>query len=137
MKDERLDHLLRRLPRETAGPQFTDRVLAALDAPPRQPTGVRRAAPWVAAAVIVAGVAGGGLWLMERARRSELVAQIAELKQQHRQLRAELRSLRERVDHRRVIYLGGNEQVDYVLDLGRLVRPAAAVKPVGGKGESL
>jgi outer membrane murein-binding lipoprotein Lpp len=138
MKDERLDHLLRRLPREQAGPQFTERVLAALDAP-RRPAGAWRAMPWLAAAVLVAAVAGGGLWLMERARRSELAAQIAELKQQHRQLGAELRALREQVDHRRVIYLGGSEQVDYVLDLGRLMHPAADVRPVGGKhrGESL
>jgi hypothetical protein len=124
---------LRELPRERAGADFTARVLARLDEPPP-----RRRLPL--AAIGVAAAAALGLALVagplrtggERAEsRREAAAEarrlLEELQREHRALASELDALAAEPP---VIYLGGDEEVDLVLDLSRV--PAAAPPEVRG-----
>ena len=135
-KQSRLDQLLRALPREQASDGFRDRVLRAA----RQAERPRAArAPWFSrpryALALTAGVLSlalglsMSLYLDERGRQAELRREIAELRKEHRRLDAEVEQLRGETIQagggagaRRVIYLGGDDTVDYVLDLERLAR---------------
>ena len=119
---------LRGLPAPTPGPMFTARTLARLDRAVR-PAPPRRAIPaWVTAAatmaVIVGGVwgaaAGRQAWQQEKRRaalRAAAAALARELAELHEQVAAPAP----------VVYLGGNEQVDVVLDVSSL--PIAAAAP--------
>lgn len=131
MEDHRLGDLLRELPREHARPGFTARVLNRLDAPedrrllwrPRMALAGAMAA--VAAVAISAGV------LMDRPAGSARSIETAEAQQILRELRAEHGRLEQELQEMSeppVLYLGGNEDVDLVLDL-RNVRDAEGVVP--------
>ena len=131
-RDDGLREALRGLPAATPGPAFTARVLARLDRPPRarrphSPEGRHQVPAWVTAAatmaVLVAGLwgvaAGRQAWQQQR-RRAALQAESAALAR-------ELAALHEEVAKPApVLYLGGNEQVDVVLDLSALRIAAAA-----------
>lgn len=138
MSEDPIKRALSGLPRESARPGFVNQVLARL---PRQraerPAWMR---PWVLAA---AGLALAGVYLAawqweQKSRAADEKQRRAALLQEHDELAAELERLRElSVRERPVLYLGGNEQLDVVLDLGRpadsLVHPAAygnAVPPI-------
>ncbi|HEV8241247.1 MAG TPA: hypothetical protein VGS57_17920 [Thermoanaerobaculia bacterium] len=134
-RDDRLRAALRALPAATPGPGFTTRVLARLDRSegPARPRRVSIPA-WVTAAatmvVIVGGVWGAAVgrqaWQHEKRRaalRAESAAIARELAELHEQVAAPAP----------VLYLGGNEQVDVVLDVSSL--PIAAAGP--GVGAAL
>ena len=130
-KQSRLDRLLRTLPRERASEGFRDNVLRAarLAREPRQPWYSRSGhALALAAAALALGLGlSVSLYMVERGRRAELRREIAELRQEHRRLGVEVNQLRGETRAssgmgRRVIYLGGDDTVDYVLDLERLAR---------------
>jgi len=121
--------LLRELPEEHARPGFTARVMEKLDAEPRRsprwsfrlaPIPAARAALAIAALLAVAISAGaliewrGG----DRKHRDALEARrtLQELRAEHGRLEKELRAMSEPP----VVYLGGDEKVDYVLDLGNV-----------------
>ncbi|HEX4962673.1 MAG TPA: hypothetical protein VF173_17690 [Thermoanaerobaculia bacterium] len=134
MKDHRtreIAELLRELPREQARPGFTARVLERLDEPRRiDLRGNFRFALATAAAVLVAFAISAGV-LMERGsgarkQREALAARqtLEELRAEHGRLEQELKEISEPP----VVYLGGDERVDYVLDL-RKVRHAEVVAP--------
>jgi len=138
MKDRpsRLDRLLRSLPRERASDDFRDRVLRAarVEAASRRsqpPWLARGLAPALAAAALLLALGLSlGLYMVERTRRAELRREIAELRREHQRLDAEVDQLRQEArtvgaTGRRVIYLGGDDTVDYVLDLERLARQGA------------
>lgn len=129
------DHLraaLRSLPTAAPGAAFTARVVARLDrslrpAPPR----LRPVPAWVTAAATMAVLVGGvwgvavgrQAWQQEKRRaalRAESAAIARELQQLHEQVAAPAP----------VVYLGGNEQVDVVLDVSSL--PIAAAAPGAG-----
>ena len=151
MKDRssRLDQSLRNLPREQASEGFRDKVLRAARV---EAVSRRSQTPWLAprmvpalaaAALLLAMGISLGLYMMERTRRAELRREIAELRQEHERLDAEVELLRQEArgtgaTGRRVIYLGGDDTVDYVLDLERLARQGArgrfipAALPVAG-----
>jgi len=124
--DQDLRTALRGVPTAMPGPVFTARVLARLDRPPHLRP--RRPLPaWVAAAAAVA-VLVGGLWgaavsrdaWQKQQRRAALRAESAALAR-------ELAALHEEVARPApVLYLGGNEQVDVVLDLSTLPLAVAA-----------
>jgi hypothetical protein len=120
MEDHRLGDLLRELPREQARPGFTARVLQRLEAPERRfrPHPVLAAA--IAALLLVAVSAGV---LIDRQAGSREAIKKAEARQILRELRAEHgrleRQFRE-MSQPPVVYIGGNEDVDLVLDLGKV-----------------
>jgi len=133
MEDHRLGDLLRELPREQARPDFTARVLARLDDAPA-PAPRPRARLVLAAAAIMAAAVSAGV-LVDRqtaARNADAQAQtLRDLRAEHARLQRELRELSEPS----VVYIGGNEDVDLVLDLGK-VREAEGATPAAYHGET-
>ncbi|HEX3553275.1 MAG TPA: hypothetical protein VIA62_08600 [Thermoanaerobaculia bacterium] len=140
MEDQRLTDLLRELPREHARPGFTARVLDVLeplDASRRTaPRRSFRLAPALAAATLVAVAISAGalmeLWRGARQHRDAVQARqtLQELRAEHGRLEQELRDM----SAPPVVYLGGDEKVDYVLDLGKVrnaeVEMSAPATPV-------
>jgi hypothetical protein len=129
MEDHRLGDLLRELPRERARPGFTARLLQRLnrlEAPER-----RRALPRLALAGALATVLAVTAGVLVDARQDALRAAQArqalqEIRAEHGRLEREVREL----SRPSVMYLGGNENVDLVLDLGQVggtegAKPAA------------
>ena len=136
MEDHRLGDLLRELPREQARPDFTARVLERLEAPARAP----RPRAWLvlaaAAAATVAAVTTGVL--IERQSAAQEAIEAARAQQILQDLRAEHGRLRREVQELSqppVVYIGGNEDVDLVLDPGK-VREAEGATPAAYHGET-
>ena len=125
MEDPSVGPLLRELPRERAREGFTARVVARLDAAPEpkgwwQPRLVLAAAA-LAAAALAAVVASAGILQVHAGRQEALRAAEArkvlrELRSEHDSLKQELQSLSQPP----VVYLGGDEEVDLVVDLSRV-----------------
>lgn len=117
MEDHRLGELLRELPREHARPGFTARVLNRLESPERPP-----AIPRLALAGALAAFVAVGTSVLVDARRDAIEA--ARARQALQQIRAEHMRLAQEVRDLSapppVVYLGGNEKVDLVLDLGKV-----------------
>ena len=136
MEDHRLGDLLRGLPREQARPDFTARVLARLDEAPARASGPRVRLVLAAAAITVAAVSAGVLVDRQTAAPNTISATRAQqtlrdLRAEHERLQRELREISEPP----VIYVGGNEDVDLVLDLGA-VREAEGATPAAYHGET-
>jgi hypothetical protein len=128
MEDQHLERLLRELPREQARQGFTPRVLARLNAAPPARAGWR---PRLAAGLTALLLIAGGVVRHEQ-REAERSAQVAraeqvlrELRAEHRQIKRELEALPEAPP---VIYLGGNEDMDLVVDL-RQVQKGDGARP--------
>jgi len=125
MEDHRLGNLLRELPREQARPGFTARVLHRLDAPGRR----FRLGPTFAAAVatllLVAISAGVLMNRRQTIAAAEAQQILQDLRAQHEQLERELYQM----SQPRRVYIGGNEDVDFTLDLGQ-VRGSGNATPV-------
>jgi hypothetical protein len=115
-----LTALITELPRERARTGFTARVLRRLEEPHR--AGVPRwRMAWAGAALLTVAVAGGGWELgqwQERRDDAEARRLVAEIKGEHARLAREVRELQE--DRRPMVYLGGDESVDVVVDLSRV-----------------
>ena len=127
-RDSRLEEALSRLPRERSSPEFTARVLAALDRPTVRPRPARAAWAAVVSVVLIAGLGlGYGLqrqYAAERAYRQ----QVEELQHRYQQLLEEVTTVRQEVARPETrIYLGGDERLDLVLDLGQ-IEPTAALR---------
>ena len=134
MEDHRLGDLLRELPREQARPGFSARVLHRLDAPER-----RRSIPRLALATALTIVLAVTAGFLIDARRDALESAraekaLAEIRAEHARLEREVQDLSEQQPS--VIYLGGNEDVDLVLDLGK-VRGSEGATPAAYHGETL
>jgi hypothetical protein len=136
MEDHRLGDLLRELPREQARPGFTARVLHRLDAPER-----RRSIPWriprlalaTALTIVLAVTAGLLIDARQHALESSRAEKaLAEIRAEHARLEQEVRELSAQPP---VVYLGGNEDVDLVLDLGK-VRGSEGATPAAYHGET-
>jgi hypothetical protein len=132
MEDHRLGDLLRELPREQARPGFTARVLHRLDAPER-----RRSIPRLALATALTIVLAVTAGFLIDARRDALESAraekaLAEIRAEHARLEREVRELSAQPP---VVYLGGNEDVDLVLDLGK-VRGSEGATPAAYHGET-
>jgi hypothetical protein len=123
MEDHNLGQMLRELPRESAREGFTPRVLASLDAPP-EAAAWRRPRLVFATAALVAVIASAGVFQVfqyqagraEEIRRAEARRLLHELRSEHDNLKQEFESL----SAPPVVYVGGNEQVDLVVDLSRV-----------------
>ncbi len=125
MEDHNLGPMLRELPRESAREEFTSRVLARLDAREvQEPAMWRRPRLVFAAAALVAVIASAGVFQAfqyqagraEEIRRAEARRLLHELRSEHDNLKQEFESL----SAPPVVYVGGNEQVDLVVDLSRV-----------------
>lgn len=134
--DKELREVLRALPREKAGAELKASVLRRVAAAAGAGSGARvlrfrpeerRPFPvwsgWVmaAAALLLLGL-GVREW-QHRREAFEAMQRIAELRGQYQELSRELAELRHEAaarSERPVVFLGGNEKVDLVLDLGRL-----------------
>ena len=116
--DDRLRRALRSLPAPATRPDFTGRVLARLDA-----TGAAMGSPaprWAAAAAAALLVAGLGAWSLDRGTRQARRAEVLALRDDAARLEQEIEALaRESERSAPVLYLGGTEEVDLVLDLSR------------------
>ena len=132
MKDHRLGELLRELPREHARPGFTARVLNRLESPERTPAIPRLALAGALAAFVAVGASmlmDARQEAMETARARQTLEQI---RAEHLRLAQEVRDLSAPPP---VVYLGGNEKVDLVLDLGK-VGGSEGATPVAYHGET-
>lgn len=131
MNDDRLKSLLKSLPRQEASPGFTRRVLERLDG-----GGARGAAGvagwsslrWAMAgafAVVAAFVAGWAIFVAQPtvAPNGNAETRRADLRAEHEELMRELESLRREASTTSpMVYLGGTDQLDVVIDLGRKSR---------------
>lgn len=133
MEDHRVGDLLRELPREHARPGFTARVVNRLDAPERRRwIPVPRLTLATALTIVLAVTAG----FLVKERRDALAnaraeQALAEIRAEHARLEREVQDLSQPP----VIYLGGNENVDLVLDLGK-VRGSEGATPAAYHGET-
>lgn len=132
---KRLDRALAELPRRTASPGFTRRVMAALDGGADQRARDRGSHRWALAAAAVFAVAVG-IFLGARPEppAAALAAERENLRLEHDELKRELESLRSlALETRPVLYLGAGDDVDYVLDLSPLVERSATggARPAG------
>ena len=119
MEDHSVGPLLRELPRERAREGFTARVVARLDAAPEPKSWQPRLV--LAAAALAAVVASAGILQVHAGHQQALRAAEArkvlrELRSEHDSLKQELQSLSQPP----VVYLGGDEEVDLVVDLSRV-----------------
>jgi hypothetical protein len=122
MEDQPIGQWLRELPQETARPGFTARVVARLDReerPERAPA-LRPRLAWTAALVAALTISAGLIGIRDRpsptaADTAEARRILAELKAEHDRLEQDFQELREPV-----YYLGGNEEIDLVMDLGNV-----------------
>lgn len=144
MRSEEPDPLLDalgRLPRATAAPDFTARVLARAVAA-QEPADAEMGLPWsrgwtvFAASLLVVSVVSAWQWERQE-RRREWLGQVEALRQESETLGAELSDLRA-AEQAPIVYLGGDDSVDLVLDLEQLrqaraqgaAAAAGAVRPV-------
>lgn len=121
MEDHDLDRslaLLSELPDERARPGFTGRVLARLDERPATPVWRRPRLVFATAALLAVTATAGVVQVRaeREADRAEARRVLKELRSEHDDLKHELESL----STPPVVYVGGNEQVDLVVDLSRV-----------------
>ncbi len=127
MHDDRVSAALKSLPREQAGLSFTAGVLRRIETPSRFWSASRLPTQWamgrwatVTAACALVLVLGFS-WREWRHRQA--VANLRVLLAEKQELEAELEDLRRlTAEARPVVYLGGDDKVDLVLDLARFKR---------------
>lgn len=145
MNDDQLSSALKSLPHEQASMGFTAGVLRRIDPPPPRlfparwsfgATITRRAFGATITVVAVLVLALGFGWREWRQHQAQQHMQV--LLAEKRALEAELESLRRlTAEARPMVYLGGDDEVDLVLDLARFrrqggfgsKRPAAKLPP--------
>jgi hypothetical protein len=131
MEDQHLGRLLRELPAERARTGFTPRLLARLDeAPPARVRWQPRLAAVMAMSAIAVAIAAGfvqheRMEAQQAARVARATQLLRELRAEHGQIKKELAAL---PDEPPVLYIGGNEEMDLVVDMGE-VRNADGVRP--------
>ncbi len=124
MREEELQRALASLPRQEVSADFTAAVLGRIAERPRA-----RARAWrlaTAAAILLALLVGGREAWYRREHQQE-VERFAALQAEYEALQNEVRRLRRlAVSARPVVVLGGDSEVDLMVDLSRLpaVRPA-------------
>ena len=139
-QDSSVEEALAELPRERASEDFTRRVLDGL-AHRRPPAMARVSSRWVATLATLTAVGlAFGFWLRSypEAERPVHDESARLLRQEYESLRFEVEALRSlAAQPPPVLYLGGDRQIDVVLDLGQGdfaptqpdIRPAAAGTP--------
>jgi hypothetical protein len=138
MDDDKLSHALRSLPRTAARPGFTDAVRRRIEADSPSGRRVRGPAHWpvraALAAVCLLLLVLGGREGYHHHQRQQTMARLAKLEAERQALVAELESLHRQMDMAQpVVYLGGNNELDLVLDLAELQR--AGYRPADFRAE--
>ena len=134
MNDDQLNRLLRGLPKEKASPDFMAQVLAKLPSGDTRGKFSRRTT-WIVAAGLALVVMVGllfGLKVQNAAGEKRIRKEIQQLRIEHQILKTNLAELKNRLRIApTTVYLGGDEHVDYVLDLKQLqhIRPARFDNP--------
>ena len=133
MEDHRLGDLLRELPREHARPGFTARVIAKLDSPERAPRRSFRFALAGAMGMVAIAISTGVLMdhRAESIQATEARRMLEEIRAEHGRLEQEIHELSQPP----LVYIGGNEDVDLVLDLGQ-VSESEGAKPAAYRVET-
>jgi hypothetical protein len=117
--------MMRRAPRARASSDFTRRVMARVgQAGSTRPPIVWRPAFAVAALVVISILSGVAFENHREAERLEA------LRIEARQLEAELEALKKQSAESSEVYLGGDGNREYVLDLRDLTAPSSQVQPV-------
>lgn len=130
--DARLTAALRSLPRVRAREGFTLAVMRRADSPPVPRPLVWR---WATAAMMVLTLVSLSALVREFRDRRDLAQAkraLAEIRQEHRELQEEFEKLRSSSP---VIYLGGNERLDVVVDTSRLADPEEFGDPTHSRRE--
>ncbi len=123
-----LDELLQGLPRVQASEGFTGRVLAGLERRPRRATRSGAVGWAAAAALLLVALIVGGLRVEQQQTAGERASRAAELRSEHESLQRDLARLKSQAEQERpVVYLGGTDQIDLVLDLTSVERPVPLV----------
>lgn len=122
-----IDGSLATLDEVGASEGFTAGVLARLNARrERRRTLRRRSATAAAGTLIVAALAFPLMFGSSRSTESEIADEAAVLKREHARLESDLEDLRTSArESAPVLYLGGNDDVDLVLDLGPIIMQSA------------
>lgn len=116
MEDNSLNRLLGELPRESAREGFTTRVLARLDDQPQPAVWKRPRLVFATAALVAVMVSAGVLQYRADQRQEEARRMLRELRSEHESLKHDFESL----SAPPVVYVGGDEKVDLVVDLSRV-----------------
>jgi len=136
MRDDDLRNALRSLPTASPGPGFVDEVMARVRASETGGPPVGRRLAW--AAVLVIGFGTGTWWAIEEHSERRRSTEIQSLQQESDRLEAEIARVREQLrEPAPLIYLGGTERVDVVLDLETLERTGrgrGAMRPASSTG---
>ena len=123
--NDRLDEMIRRTPRTGASSDFTTRVMARVgDDAPRARVSSWRPALALAVLVFVAMLSGVSWEKHREAQRLEAIRAEA------RQIEAELEALKKQSAQASEVYLGGDGNREYVLDLRDLTAPSSQVRTV-------
>lgn len=126
MKDEDIGNLLRKLPKQKASSDFTNRLMEKL---PENPSSVfhwRRAA-FAIAAVAVLALAATSTWnyWREGRERAKAAQRVEALRNEYESLQRELEDLRAlAAESQPVLSLGGTGEVDFLVDLRALSQEA-------------
>ncbi len=141
MNDQQLSEILRSLPKERADEDFTAKLLTRLEAsPPATSSTVTRYRFAVAACLCLILLGGGlvGAWHWQRLdTKRQTLAELDALRSEQRTLERELAELVALTRSEPIVYLGGSEEVDLVIDLANLARrqyptrPARLASPAG------
>lgn len=130
MDDQKLSRTLESLPRERAGAGFTADVMRRLEEPRPAPAS-RRPVRWsmmAAAAVLLLAIGLGAREWWHLHQRQQVTARIEALEAERLALAMELEEMRRLVHGAQPrVYLGGSNDIDLMLDLGRLRR--SGVRP--------
>jgi hypothetical protein len=122
-----IDESLATLDGVGASEEFTARVLAKLSARRETRKRLRRRSVTAAAwALVVAALTLPLMFGSARSSESEIADEAALLKREHARLESDLEDLRTSArESAPVLYLGGNDDVDLVLDLGPIIMQSA------------
>ncbi len=120
MKDEQIKNLLKRLPAHQPADDFTAQTLARLDKQPGNSSHVWRWAA-VGALACLMFVLFGSLWFHQQAvtEKQEARRELGELRAEYMRVQDKLQALKQKQGNR-LVYLGGTDQAEYVVDLGRV-----------------
>ena len=123
--DEKLDSLLKSLPRERAADDFTGRVLDRIDRSKPPVFLYRRLALVTAAALVTLAVALPSIsYFRQKSEKEELRQELRSLKADYREIARQYEMIRTPPEaaamRNAVIYVGGDDSVDYVIDISKL-----------------